>query len=54
MKRFGWNKHDGEGFAEQLIEDPGNNVALDVSWVKPDIESDPNHWVLRVQGSVLN
>ena len=53
MAKFGWTKHDGEGFAEQLIEDPGNNVALEVSWVKPDLETDPNHWVLRVKGSAL-
>jgi len=54
MELFGWQKHNGESFAAQDIVDPENNVELNVHWVKPDVDNDPNHWVLRVEGSSLN
>jgi hypothetical protein len=50
MQRFGWEQHDGESYAKQTIEDPENNAKLTVQWVKPELEEDPNHWVLRVSG----
>ena len=46
--------HDGESYAKQTIEDPENNANLTVEWVKPDIDSNPNHWVLRVKGKALD
>lgn len=53
MKKFGWEKHDGESYAKQTIEDPENGAKLTVQWVKPEFETDPNHWVLRVDGEAL-
>ena len=37
MAEFGWQKHDGEGFASETIVDPENQVKLKARWVKPDI-----------------
>jgi len=54
MQKFGWEKHDGEFYASQLIEDPTNGVSLQVQWVKPEFEENPNHWVLRVEGKAMN
>ena len=33
-----------------MITDSGNGVELNVQWMKPDVEDDPNRWVLRVEG----
>lgn len=54
MDKFGWTKHDGMSYASQDIRDPENNIKLNVQWVKPEFETDPNHWILRVEGSTLN
>ena len=50
MGKYGWEKHDGMSYGTQTIEDPNNFADLTVSWVKPDL-TDPNHWILRVEGS---
>jgi len=50
MAKYGWENHDGVGYAKQTIDDAENNVSLTVEWVKPELETDPNHWVLRVSG----
>lgn len=54
MDKFGWTKHDGMSYAAQDIRDPENNIKLNVQWVKPEVDSDPNHWILRVEGSTLD
>ena len=52
MGKYGWVKHDGKTYGKQLLEDPNNGVDYTVEWLKPgDEESDPNKWVLRVEGT---
>ena len=53
MTKYGWNRHDGQSYAQQQIEDAENCLKLNVQWVKPDLDTDPNHWVLRVEGDVF-
>lgn len=53
MSKYGWEDHDGMSYAQQTIEDGGNGVKLTVQWVKPEFETDPNHWVLRVDGEIF-
>lgn len=50
MAKYGWEEHDGVSYARQTIQDGGNGVQLTVQWVKPEVDSDPNHWILRVAG----
>ena len=50
MSKYGWEEHDGASYAKQTIQDGGNGVELVVQWVKPELETDPNHWILRVAG----
>ena len=50
MTKYGWENHDGSSYARQTIQDSGNGVELTVEWVKPEVETDPNHWILRVKG----
>lgn len=54
MDKYGWEMHDGVSYAKQTIQDGGNGVKLSVQWVKPDLETDPNHWVLRVEGETYS
>lgn len=50
MTKYGWEEHDGSSYAKQTIQDGGNGVQLTVQWVKPEVDTDPNHWILRVEG----
>mmetsp|Transcript_37923 Transcript_37923/g.46214 ORF Transcript_37923/g.46214 Transcript_37923/m.46214 type:complete len:89 (+) Transcript_37923:213-479(+) len=54
MNKYGWENHDGQSYAMQTIEDGGNGVKLSVQWVKPELDSDPNHWVLRIDGEAFS
>lgn len=53
LTRYGWQEHDGKSYGLQTIEDPLNGAELKVQWLKPDLESDPNHWILRVTADTL-
>ena len=53
LKKYGWTKHDGVSYGTQYIIDQGNEVSLTTSWVKPELETDPNYWILRVEGDYV-
>jgi len=36
------------GYGLQTIKDPQNGAQLTVEWIKPNIDQDPNEWVLRI------
>jgi hypothetical protein len=46
LTAFGWTKHDGQGYATQILSDPENHVVLETQWVKLS----SRHWALRVHG----
>lgn len=54
LAKYGWEKHNVESYGRQAISDPANNMNLTVQWVKPDLDTDPNHWILRVEGHAIN
>ena len=54
LSRYGWNRHDGRSYGVQEIVDPENQVQLTATWVKPELETDPDHWILRVEGEQLS
>ena len=53
MTKYGWTQHNGESYGRQEMIDAGNQVDLTVRWVKPELDSDPNHWVLRIEGEAI-
>lgn len=53
LTKYGWQQHDGLSFGLQEINDPQNGAELTVQWVKPELDSDPNHWILRVTTEAL-
>ena len=50
MTKYGWTRHNGESYGRQDIIDDENEVKLTVHWVKPELDNDPDHWILRVEG----
>ena len=50
LQAFGWTKHNGISYAKQNIIDEENQISLMIQWIKPKVDDDPNHWVLRIKG----